>query len=192
MKNNKLNIILAIGLVLMVGLARIANFQMAIYNFAPVCALGLFSGAIVKNRRIAFLLPVLAQLMGDLYISLFTPWQGFYGIEQVCVYGALLAVTFIGMFMKKVSALNVLGYTLAGAVAFFIISNLGVWIAIESGKADLYNYGKGFPGLINTYVAAIPFFRNTLMSELTGSILLFGGYHLLQLAVLSKMQKAKA
>lgn len=191
MKNNKLNFLIAAGLIIMAGVARIVNHELHLYNFAPLCALGLFSGAVIKDKRIAILLPVLAQLMGDLYISIFTTWQGFYGIEQVFVYAALLLVTFMGSTMKEPKALKVLGYTVGGAVLFFILSNFGVWVAMQTGKSDLYNYGTGFTGLVNTYVAAIPFFKNTLLGELSGSIMLFGAYYLLQVAVIGKAQKAK-
>jgi hypothetical protein len=192
MKNNRLNIIIAAGLILMVGIARIVNFEMHLYNFAPVCALGLFGGAVIKDKRFAFLLPVLAQLLGDIYYSLFTPLQGFYGIEQACVYGALILVTAIGTRMGQPKALKVLGYTLSGALVFFLLSNFGVWLSMEFGKVDLYHYGKGFTGLVNTYVAAIPFFKNTLVGELSGSILLFGAYYLLQTAMMGKVQRARS
>lgn len=193
MKNNKLNILLAAGLIIMAGAARIVNHEMHLYNFAPVCALGLFGGAVIKDKRFAFLLPLLAQLMGDVYISLFTPWSGFYGVEQVCVYASLLLVTIMGTAMGQPKALKVLGYTLAGATVFFIVSNFGTWLNLQFfGKADLYGYGTGFKGLVNTYVAAIPFFKNTLAGEFSGSILLFGAYYLLQQATVSKMQKANA
>ncbi|MCD6011541.1 MAG: hypothetical protein K0Q79_1403 [Flavipsychrobacter sp.] len=192
MKNNKLSILIAAGLIIMAGAARIINHEMHLYNFAPVCALGLFSGAVIKDKKIAFLLPILAQLMGDIYISLFTQWPGFYGIEQACVYTALLLVTVMGTVMNQPKALKVLGYTLAGAVVFFLVSNFGVFLAMSFGKTDLYHYGTGFTGLVNTYVAAIPFFKHTLIGEFSGSILLFGAYYLLQQAMESKVQKAGA
>jgi hypothetical protein len=192
MKNNKLNIMIAVGLILMAGVARIVNHEMHLYNFAPVCALGLFSGAVIKDKRIALLLPILAQLMGDVYISLFTQWKGFYGIEQVCVYASLLLVTLMGSGIGQPKALKVLGFTLGSAVIFFLLSNFGVWLSIEFGKVDLYGYGKGFTGLVATYAAAIPFFKNTLIGEFSGSILLFGAFYLLQLAVARKAIAAKA
>lgn len=192
MKNNRLNIIIAAGLILMVGIARIVNHEMHLFNFAPVCALGLFSGAIIKDKRWAVLLPVLAQLLGDVYISLFTQWPGFYGVEQVCVYTALVLVTLLGSGMGQPKALKVLGYSIGGAMLFFIISNFGTWLNLQFfGKADLYSYGTGLTGFMNTYIAAIPFFKHTLISELAGGILLFGAYYVLQLSLMNKAQKAK-
>jgi len=190
MKNNKFNIAIAVGLILMVGIARIVNHEMHLYNFAPIGALGLFCGAVIKDKRIAFSLAIFAQLLGDIYISLFTQWQGFYGIEQVFVYAALLLVALLGSQMGQPRSWKVLGYTLAGSTIFFIVSNFGVWLSIEFGKVDLFHYGRGFQGLVNTYVNAIPFFKNTLAGDLAGSVLLFGAYYLLQLGFSRKLQKA--
>lgn len=94
--------------------------------------------------------------------------------------------------MNQPKAWKVLGFSISAAVVFFIVSNLGVWVAIQTGKADLFGYGTGVTGLINTYVAAVPFFKNTLISTVAGSILLFGAYHLFQHGFAPKMQNANA
>lgn len=191
MKNNKLNILIAVGLILMAGAARIINHEMHLYNLAPVGALGLFAGAVIKDKRLAILLPLLAQLIGDAYFSLFTSTQGFYAIEQQgFVYIALLAVTGLGMTMGQPKALKVLGYAIAGSMVFFLLSNFGIWISLEIGKPDIYGYGTGWSGLVATYAAAIPFYQHTLAGDLAGAVVLFGAYFLLQQAVASKTQKA--
>jgi len=136
---------------------------------------------------------LLAMFIGDLFFSLFTSTQGFYAIEQQgLVYIALIAVTLLGTTMGQPKALKVLGYAVAGSVVFFLLSNLGIWISIEMGKQDLLGYGKGFSGLINTYTAAIPFYKNTLASDVVGATVLFGAYFLLQQALANKTQKARA
>ncbi len=191
MKNNKVNIIIASTLILMVGILRIINSEMHLYNFAPVCALGLFSGAIIKDKRYVFILPLLAQFFGDLYFHFFTHIDGFYGISQLFVYIGLFSVALLGTQMRNTKALNVLGYTFAGSTLFFILSNLGIWLSIEFGKIDLYHYGKGMIGLYNTFYMAIPFFNNSIIGDFAGSIVLFGTYYLLQLWFYNKLQKAK-
>ncbi len=191
MKRNYTNILIATGLILLAACSRIVNHEMGWYNLAPVGALGLFCGAAIKDKKYAFLFAILAQLIGDVYIQLFTKWAGFYGVEQGFVYGALILVTILGIQMKQPKAHKVLGFSLAASVVFFIVSNFGVWVAMETGKADLYNYGHGFTGLVNTYVAAVPFFKNTLIGDLVGSTVLFGSYFLLQRAFTNKLEKAK-
>jgi hypothetical protein len=54
------------------------------------------------------------------------------------------------------------------AILFFVITNFGVW-------AMGHLYPQMPAGLVDCYVAAIPFFRNTLLSNLLYSALLFGG-----------------
>ena len=58
-------------------------------------------------------------------------------------------------------------------VVFFIVSNFGVWLGGTM-------YPMTFEGLVTCYVAAIPFFRATLTSNILFSFILFGGYYALQ------------
>ena len=55
---------------------------------------------------------------------------------------------------------------LIGSLIFFLISNFGVWLL-----GSLYE--KNFSGLINCYVLAIPFFKNTFLSTIFYSYLTF-------------------
>jgi len=192
MKNKKQYILLAIALIAVAAITRIISFEMQWFNLAPITAVGLFAGSVIKEKKYAFLFAVLAQLAGDIYIQLFTSWQGFYGIDQAFVYISLLAVTALGFLMTRRNALNVLGFSLAASVLFFIISNLGVWVAIQTGKADLFHYGKGMTGLVNTFIAAIPFYKNTLIGTVAGSVALFGLYNLLEKGFSPRLQSAKA
>lgn len=193
MKRNYTNILLAVGLLILAIGARIVNHEMHIYNFAPVAALGLFCGAVMKDKRLAFMFTILAQLVSDVYIELFTAWDGFYGVEQYFTYGGMMLVTLLGTRMGKIKALKVLGYSIAGSAIFFIVSNFGVWISIQFG-VDLYGYGKGLSGLATTYLMALPFyskygtelFFNTFIGDIVFSGLLFGAYVLLRNAIQAK------
>lgn len=184
MKNNHTNILIAAALILMATTARIINAELHLYNFVPVAALGLFAGAVVKDRKYAFALAIFSQLCADAYFEMFTSTQGFYGRSQIFVYLGLVAATSLGFLIKRVKFMNVLAGTLAASVAFFLLSNLGYY-------AEGWN-GYAFGGLTKTYIDAIPFFKNSLIGDLAGSTLLFGGYYLLQQALGGKMVKAKA
>jgi hypothetical protein len=181
MKQNRLNILMAALLILMAAGSRIVNHEIGQYNLAPVAALGLFSGAIVKDKRLAFLFTLLAQLLSDVYFQLFTSMQGFYP-SMIFTYAGMFAVTLLGTQMGAVKAHKVLGFAVGGSVLFFLISNFGVW------AEGYYGYTAG--GLLTCFVQGIPFYRNTLIGDVAGSTLLFGGYHLLQLAVAGRMRKA--
>jgi hypothetical protein len=73
----------------------------------------------------------------------------------------------IGTLLKdKVSPLRVVGASLAGSVSFFVVSNFAVWA--------VYNmYPHTLAGLGACYVAAIPFFRGTVASDLLYSAAIF-------------------
>jgi hypothetical protein len=187
MNQKRSHILLAAGLILLVASFRIVSAELHMYHFAPVAALGLFSGAVVKDKRFAFLFTLLAQLVSDLYIQFFTPYPGFYGVEQLFVYGAMLLITLMGTGMGRPGVLKIAGYSIAGSLLFFLVSNFGVWVSIQMGT-DLYGYGTGITGLMNTFLMALPFysengtslFFNSMFSNLVGSGFLFGLYYLLQ------------
>lgn len=182
MKHSYTHILIAAGLILLAAVTRVIGAETHLYNFAPVAALGLFSGAVVKDKRYAFLFALLGQLLADTYFQLFTSVQGFYGISQLFTYAALVGATVLGTQMSNIKAGRVLGFTLGASVLFFIVSNFGVW---ASGY-----YGFSFSGLTACYAAAIPFFKNTLLGDLTGSTVLFGAYFLLQRSFAPKLGKA--
>jgi hypothetical protein len=58
--------LLALALILLAAALRIAPHP---WNFTPVGAMALFSGALLKNRRLAFFFPLLALFLGDIFIG---------------------------------------------------------------------------------------------------------------------------
>jgi hypothetical protein len=54
------------------------------------------------------------------------------------------------------------------SVFFFVTSNFAVWMF--SGI-----YARDAAGLVKCYIAALPFFQNTLMGDLFWTAVLFGG-----------------
>jgi hypothetical protein len=167
-------------LVLVAVISRIINTQTHWYSFAPVVAISLFSGAILKQKGYAYLLPLAAYLLSDLFIQFFTDIPGFYGISQFFVYGAMALVVLWGTRMGKPKALKVFGYTLGGSFIFWVISNLGVYF---TGM-----YGMDAQGFLTTYLMALPFytvsgtplFINAFLGDILFSGLLFGAYALIQ------------
>ncbi len=185
MKRTNINIILAIFLILIAATSRIINAQLHAANFVPIAAISLFSGAIIKDKRLAFLVPLMGQFLGDVFFQLFTHIPGFYDLAgQLFNYGALIGVTALGVGMKQPKALTTLAYLFGASTLFFLISNFGYF-------AGGWN-GYGFTGLVKTYIDGVPFFKYTLAGDMTGGVLLFGGYFLLQQALLKKTQKVNA
>ena len=69
--------------------------------------------------------------------------------------------------LSKVSIPRVLGGAIGASILFFIISNFGVWLSDP-------DYPLTWSGLVLCYEMAIPFFRNTLASDLLYTGAFFG------------------
>jgi hypothetical protein len=133
-------------------------------NFAPIGAMALFSGSYLGRRWLAFVAPLGALLLSDLVL-------GFYH-GQATVYFSVALIVMIGMAaLQRRSALRVGGAALASSILFFVITNFGMWLF--SGF-----YPRTMAGLEACYVAAIPFFQNSLAGDLFYAALLFGGFAL--------------
>src|SRR5690349_6899653 len=131
-------------------------------NFSPIDAMALFSGAYLGRRWVAFVAPLAALLLSDLVL-------GFYH-GMATVYATVALIVLIGWwFSSRRTALRVATATLASSVAFFVITNFGMWLF--SGFYPLTS-----AGLAACYVAAIPFFQNTLAGDIFFVGLLFGGF----------------
>jgi len=183
MKKSSLpEILLIAALILLAGLGRLVSNELQLWNFTAIGASALFGGVVIKNKRLAYILPLATLFLTDLFFELFTNINGFYGAQMFFVYGAFLLITLIGTQIKKVNALTILLASIGTGILFFLISNAGVWIL--SGM-----YPRTLGGLITCYAAAIPFFRNdmfgnfflnTIMGSVFYSALLFGVYALIK------------
>lgn len=155
---NKIRFTVLAGMILAAAISRLAPHPP---NFTPVAALALFGGASFAGKRAAFLVPLAGLLLSDLVI-------GFHAITPV-VYGSFGLIVCLGFWLRRRQNLPRLAIAAAaGALLFFVLTNFGVW-ALET------LYPKTIAGLAACYAAAIPFFWNTLLSDLLYSALLFGG-----------------
>ncbi len=134
------------------------------YNFTPVAAIALFGGAMFRNRLMAFVLPLAIMIISDLFI-------GFHS-SMLAVYAAFLIVVLIGRgISESPTMLKSLGGAVLGSVLFFLITNAAAWWVLPE-------YTKDLSGLMNSYVAGIPFFRGTFAGDLLFTTIFFGSYKL--------------
>jgi hypothetical protein len=135
-------------------------------NFSPIDAMALFSGAYLGRRGLAFVAPLGALLLSDLFL-------GFYH-GMAFVYGTVALIVIIGWWLSsRRTPLRIGAAALASAALFFVLTNLGMWLF--SGF-----YPRTVSGLEACSVAAIPFFQNTLAGDLFYTAVLFGGFALLE------------
>jgi len=135
-------------------------------NFAPIAAMALFGG-IYLNRKYALLVPLVALLIGDIFIGFYNPWIMF------SVYGSFALIGLLGLWLKKHKKLpNIIGASLFSSILFFLITNFAVWAVPYSF------YPHTWQGLMQSYIMGLPFFRNTLMGDLFYVGMMFGLYEL--------------
>ena len=80
----------------------------------------------------------------------------------------------------------VAGATLGGALIFFFVTNFADWYFFNM-------YAKNWQGLVDCYVAAIPFFtRGTLLADVRGAVFFFGGDYLLERDVAERSEAEHA
>ena len=146
-------------------------------NFSPVEAIALFGGAYFASRTWAVLVPLAGMFVSDLVLGAVmggTYFEYFATPSFWVVYACIALTCLMGFGLRgKVSGGRVLGYSLAGSVLFFIVTNFGAWLGASM-------YPQTMAGLGAAYVAGIPFFQWTVLGTLFYSAVLFGGFALLR------------
>lgn len=176
--NNKIKLQFGF-LIAIIVLAAFSRIIPHMPNFSPLGAIGLFGAAHFDKKWKAFLIPIAATWLSDLFINnviyaQYYPqftwfYEGFYW-----QYGSYLLITLAGLIIfNKISMPKVLLGSLSSTIIFFTVSNFGCWIGSTF-------YPQNLTGLTACYVAGIPFLTGTLLGDLFYSAVLFGGYYLLQ------------
>lgn len=136
-------------------------------NVTPVMAAALFCGSYLKDKKMAILLPLLAMLVSDFFI-------GFHG-SMLFVYAGIAITSVVAiLFLQKPKTVNVFTATVGCSIVFFILTNFGAWL-MSSGF-----YPKTTEGLLQAYIAGIPFYRNSILGDIFFVVILFGGYQIIQ------------
>ena len=160
--------LLPICLILILSLSRLIPHPS---NFTPMLAVGVFSGFYFRNFLLGVLIVIFSMFLGDLYL-------GFHG-TMFFTYISLAIAVILGLLIKRLKFTEILFSGLASSVCFFIITNFGAWLTLEM-------YEKNFAGLLQSYVLAIPFFHNTLISTFLYLIVL---KFLFEIAIQKKLIK---
>lgn len=137
------------GFVAVMALSRILPHPP---NFTPILAVAIFSPYIVKDKLAVIAATLLAMFVADLYWGLhsFMLWT----------YGSIALCTLLSTRVKLLPMLFI------GPIMFFVITNFAVW---TSGY-----YGYTLSGLLECYIAAIPFFQNTLLGTMFYFAIFYG------------------
>ena len=151
---------------IVIGLAALSRLLPHPPNVAPIAAMALFGGAYLSDKRLAFVVPMMAMFLSDLILG--------FTFISLYVYAAFAAIVGIGFLLRdRINLINVTGASLGGSLLFYLVTNFGVWLG------STY-YAQSIEGLIACYVAAIPFFHYTLLGDLFFVSIMFGAFELLK------------
>ena len=150
--------IFPISLILILAFARLIPHPP---NFTPIISVAILSSFFFRNINLAIIVLLISMLISDFLIG-FHKYIFFTYIPLV-----IITLTFKDKILKYK---NMLFYSFIGVIIFYLISNFGVWILDK-------NYEKNIYGLINCYIAALPFLKNSIISTIFYTYLTFSTYN---------------
>jgi hypothetical protein len=132
-----------------------------LWNATPVGAIALFATAYLGyGRSILITFGILA--LSDIFLGSYS-WP-----VMVSVYGSFVLISYLGNLAKKSMARSVFASLLSSTV-FFLITNFAVWKYTSMYDAEL-------GGLLNSYIAGLPFYKNMVVGDIFYTTMLFGAY----------------
>ena len=150
-----------------------------VHNFSPILALAIFGAFHFRNNVLTYVVPLLSLWFSDLiinnYIYNFSKnivwfYEGFYW-QYVTYLIIIFTCLKLNYFKSKFN--KILFLIISSSLLFFLLSNFGYWLT-----SDLYPHNA--LGLVECYIAAIPFYKGTLYGTLFYTPLFFGLYFVLQ------------
>lgn len=150
------------------------------YGFAPQIAMAIFGGAIIKDKKWAFLLPLLSMFVSDalyqaLYMTGASPIYGFYE-GQVLNYVLFGSMVVFGFFIKNFKIKSIALSSVLAPTTYFILSNSAVWLSPGAGLGR----PTTFSGWLMTLADGLPFYAWSLAGTFVFSAVFFGFYYFIQ------------
>ena len=151
-------------------------------NFAPITAMALFGGAYL-NKKYSIAFVFITLLISDYLLlyahpyspqifnfsKIYSPLLLIHG-STIFVYASFLIFAGIGVWLSShKTAKNIITASLLSSILFFLITNFNFFYTSSL-------YSKTINGMIQSYIMAIPFFKNTLLGDLFYVTMFFGSF----------------
>ena len=154
---------------IVVGVAGMTHMDW-LHNFSPMAAIAL-CGAIYFPRKIAILAPLAAFFVSDLVLNahyLSTPHvTSIVSARMIPEYLALGLSAFLGWKLRaRPKATLILGASVLGSIAFYVITNTGDWLVEPLYAKSLAGWVQALTTGLPGYPPTFTFFRNTAASDL--------------------------
>jgi hypothetical protein len=179
MKLNKPTLYSFLLLIIVAAVYRVLPRPEGLFGFAPQIAMAIFGGSVIKDKKLAFALPLLSMFISDLlyqalYASGLSSIPGFYS-GQITNYILFGLLTVVGFFINQKNVFQIGAGVIAAPVLYFLFSNFQVWIG-----GGGWHRPKTFEGLLMCYTDGLPFLKGSLIGTLFFAAVLFGGYYLIK------------
>lgn len=162
MKDETKKIIAVSTIVLLLAASRLLKHP---YNFTPITAMSVFAGCYLRKHW-GLIFPLGGMLVSDYFIG-FYDWK-----LMIAVYIGIGISFYVGWCMRgKIRWYRVILAALISSLFFFFVSNFAVWIFYEW-------YPHTLAGLVQCFIMALPFFKNSLAGDLIYTGAIFGAYEL--------------
>ena len=155
-------------------------------NIKPVAALCLFAGFYFQSYVRAFAAAFMVLLISDWFLGgyeLAVALSVYLSMGVACGLGYLVQRWIRSEAGQVGLSLNQCGGMVAASLVmstmFFLLTNLAVWMFLPWYETTL-------SGLIHCFTAAVPFYRYTLIGDLTFTLAVFSAYQLVSVFVASK------
>lgn len=166
-----------LGIITLVAVSRLLPHPP---NFAPLGAIAVFSSVTFGNKFLKYVFPILLAVITDFILVLTvnaafsSPAAHFSAFGTYIIYATYPLMGIMAHYINTKGSVHtqpkkIMGLSLMYSIFFFIVSNFVVWLGGW--------YGYSIAGLSACYIAAIPFFQNTLGGDLFYNAVLFGSYY---------------
>jgi hypothetical protein len=155
----------------LVVLTALSRAYQPMPNFTAVGALAIVSAIMAPRAAYSFLFTWAGMLLGDLFLAQTNSTVGFSpDYFSYLGFGIVTALSLTIRSNPKIWKVAILGVT--GSLVFFLFSNGAVWVqsAIKHGS-----YSPDGSGLLDCYIAGIPFYRAMVLGDLLYLPLFCGG-----------------
>jgi hypothetical protein len=136
------------------------------WHFTPLAASLLFFGA--RGSRRQMWVPLVLMAAADVVLTKFI-YSYQLSWDQLIIWAWYAAILWLGTNLREKSGFwRIVGAAVTSSISFFLLTNFTAWLGLPG------LYPRTFDGLMMSYRAGIPFFRNTAESDLFFSLAFFG------------------
>jgi hypothetical protein len=177
-RQQNLQDLLVFALLVAIGVA--GRWGQPQWEVTPTAAAAVFAGVYFSRISIALLVPISILVISDLLLPAYNSVP-----VMIFTYAVMTAPVWLGRWMRGEQRVGAIAGKavlcgLVPATIFFVVTNFAVW-AFQS------DYDRSLAGLVECYVAAIPFYRWMLAGDIFYMSVLAGCW----LAASATMRRAR-